>query len=120
MAFTGTPVVQQVADNLVRITGVSLAGIASGTIGLATKTTPAEVSLPEGFQPGQYSRGDDLVTLQDLVQVSIEYAGAVDNPVALSVVKTGTSPADFQIAITNTELAASLASPTLEIYIRGH
>jgi hypothetical protein len=119
MAFTGTPVIQKVTDDLWRLTGVTLAGAASGTIGFSNKTVPANVSIvaPE-WKPYVL---DGPVSLQDAVKcVVIPAATGITTSVPVSVVKTGTTHLDFVITLTNT--TAATLSPSLEIYIEfaGH
>lgn len=118
MAFTGTPVLVQVSDNLFRITGVTLAADATGTIGFSDKSTPAEVSLEAPtWQP--YHNSDNVaVSLQDAIQVTVGVTTDVTTPVPISVVKTGTGHLHFQIAVHND--TAGTVSPGLEIYVRFH
>jgi hypothetical protein len=125
MAFTGTPVVTLVADNLVRIasgTGeedtFGLAEGDSGTISLF-EGTGADVELPAAFKPRPYVSSDDSVSLQAAVQVEITYTvqGVLQQPVR--VVKTGTTPANFLITLTN-DSASELAPVEFELYIRFH
>lgn len=119
MAFTGTATVLLVSDSLVRITGLSLAGAASGTIGLDEKTTPAEVSLPAAFKPRTYVDGIAVaVTLQDSIQVMANVVTSVTTLVPVKIVKTGTTPLDFVITLTNTTVGTTSAE--LELYIRFH
>lgn len=121
MAFTGTATIKQVSDSIVRITGLSLgAGPVSGTIGLHTETGGApDVVLPVGFQPLTYQYGNvpGLVSLQDSITVDVYAAGAVTNALQVSVVKTGTTPADFRATVTN---SSGSASPALEMYVKFH
>lgn len=119
MAFTGAAVIKKIADNLYRITGLSLAAAAAGTIGLA-ENAAADVEIAgtgwnryvtSGLHGGE-------VELNESVQVSIvvaEIALSVVEPV--SIVKTGDGPADFLITLTNPDAAASGA---LEIWVRFH
>ena len=116
MAFTGTPVIQKISESKFRITGVSLAAAATGTIGL-TQHPSAEVQLeaPQwdryqtpGLQGGQ-------VEVDAAVEVRITYvdaAGTTTEPV--TVTKTGDSPVDFLATLTNRDAAAS---GELEIYV---
>ena len=114
MAFTGTPTVQKVTDKCWRITGVSLAGAAAGTIGFSDKTSAAEASIvAPDWQPYEL---DGTVSLIDMVQVWITIATDVTTPVPISVVKTGTTHADFVITLHND--SAGDESPDLEIYVR--
>jgi hypothetical protein len=124
MAFTGVAVVKQVADNLMRITGVSLAAEgATGTIALFEKLAPApDIRLPAGFKPRAYDYPDGApdVSLQDSVQVSIIYTNGGAVYEAISVVKTGTNPEDFLITLTNNAAVEGGDSGALEIYVRFH
>lgn len=120
MAFTGTPTVKQVSDNCVRITGVSLAAGASGTIALhgETGSTP-DVTLPASFKPIHYVVDEAIVSFQDALAVEVQCAATgVATAIPFAVVKSGTTVADFRATITNTH--ASLATPNLEIYVRYH
>lgn len=114
MAFTGTATVQNVSNRAVRITGVSLAGDASGTIGFSDKSVAADVSiglLPD-WQPTEY---DGLVSLQDRIMITMNIVTDVTTPVPISVVKAGTTHADFVATLHND--TAATASGTLEIYV---
>ena len=118
MAFTGTPVVEQLNDHLVRITGITLALSASGTIGLtgATGTAP-DITLPANFSAGVYSYNGSSVSLQTQIICWTPIpasAGPLTN-LPCSVGKTGTALTDFRITITNTN--TGLATQSLEIYI---
>jgi hypothetical protein len=113
MAFTGVPVVQKVTDRCFRITGVSLAGDASGTIGFSDKTVLAEASIvAPDWQPYEL---DGVVSLQDMVRVDVNIVTDVTTPVPVSVVKTGTTHLDFAITLHND--TAATASGNLEIYV---
>jgi hypothetical protein len=123
MAFTGTAVVKQISDREVRITGVSLAQAASGTIVLHGAVSPpaGSVTLPSSFQPAPYAYGTDtaLVSLQDALSIDVRPAATnITVAVPLAVVKTGTTPADFVATLTNP--GAVGASAALEIYVRFH
>jgi hypothetical protein len=118
MAFTGTPALVKVSDRVFRVTGVTLAADASGTIGFSDKTIAAEVSLdaPE-WKP--YVNGDgEPVSLQDAVEVAVYITTDVTTPVPVSVVKTGTKHSDFVITLHND--TAATTSPGLEIYVQFH
>jgi hypothetical protein len=97
MAFTGTPVVHYVSDRKVRITGVSLARNVSGTIALHGHAAGPDVILPAWFQPVVYNNDHGDVTLQDSIEVTVHLASATASQVsvAVNVIKTGTTPADF-------------------------
>ncbi len=115
MAFTGTPVVTKVSDKLFRVTGLSLAGDASGTIGFSDKTVAAEVSLvaPE-WQPKTGPMGDNI-SLIEAIEVRQTLVTDVTDAVPISVVKTGTTHADFVITMHND--SAATVSAELEIWI---
>src|SRR5262245_9985039 len=115
MAFTGTATVKQISDGIVRITGLSLAAGAAGTIGLHGNSGTPGVTLPTAFQPAPYEYAAAVVPLQDSIECLVqEAATGVAVVVPLSVVKTGTTNADFLITITNNGAAAS---PNLEMYV---
>lgn len=118
MAFTGTPVVEQVSDRMVRITGVSLGIAAAGTIGLfgITFITP-DVRLPESFRPEHYKYGDDLVTFNASIKVTVQSADAVSEFSMPAITKAGTDDDDWRATVTNT---FGSASPGLEIYVEFH
>ncbi len=119
MAFTGTAVVQQISDNLVRITGLSLAAGASGTIGLFGNSGTPGVRLPNSFNPAPYVAENAQVPLAASLDVSVAPAAVgVATAIPYAVVKAGTGEADFVATVTNTH--GSLASPNLEIYVRFH
>jgi hypothetical protein len=120
MAFTGTATVVQVSDRIVRITGLSLASAAVGTIGLTghTGSTPG-VTLPESFKTEHYAYLGVNVPFASAIEcVVVPAATGVATAIPVSVVKTGTSLADFLISLTNTH--GSLATPNLEIYVTFH
>lgn len=101
MSFTGTPVVEKVAEGVFRITGVSLDPNQTGTIGLVDKTVPSEISL-NSKEWGPYRNGEgELVNLPASVSVVINPTTDVGEAVPLVVTKSGSSPKDFEIAIEN-------------------
>ncbi len=118
MAFTGTATVVQVSDRQVRISGLSLAGGANGTIGLsgATGTAPG-VTLPAAFQAGVYDYGTANVALASSIRLSYNYVEATADEVPLTVAKTGTTAADFRITVTNN---TGSASSQVEMYVFYH
>lgn len=117
MAFTGTAVVTQISDRLVRVTGLSLAGSAAGTISLSGGT--GQVLLPAGFKPTPYVNGEgQSVSLQAAIEVSLTPVTSITTLVPIMAVKTGTDPADFLITFTNTTSAT--ASALQDIYIAFH
>lgn len=117
MAFTGTPVVEQLNDHKVRITGITLDILASGTVGLTGATgTPPDITLPANFKPAAYTYNGASVSLQACVDARAQpvSSGPVTN-LPLSIAKTGTAVTDFRITFTNTN--SGLATQTLEIYV---
>jgi hypothetical protein len=120
MAFTGTAVVKQISDRIVRITGVSLVAAASGTIGLfgATGTAPG-VTLPEAFKTLHYSYAGVNVPFVDAIEVTAQPAAVgTATAIPVAVVKTGSTLADFRATITNTH--GSIATALLEIVVKFH
>lgn len=120
MAFTGTPALQKLGNNKFRIAGgITLAGDASGTIGFSDKSVAAEVSLPApNWQPYSVGAGSAAtvnVTLIEAIQVDITVQTDVTSAVPISVVKTGTTHADFVITLHND--SAATVSGELEIWI---
>ncbi len=111
MAFTGTAVVELIAGNLVRITGLSLGVSANGTIGLFGDAT-ADENLPDEFNPVPYAN----VSLVDAIQVKVEQDGG-GAPLATPAFTIAKAAAPFQITITN---LVATTSGTLEIYVRYH
>jgi len=118
MAFTGTATILQISDRLVRITGLSLAAGASGTIALTghSGATP-DVVLPATFNPQNYTYGANTVHLADAVQVTANPAAVVADFEQVGVAKTGTTDADFRATLSN---GFTIATPALEIYVRYH
>ncbi len=116
MAFTGAATVKQVSDNLVRITGLSLAAAGdAGTIGLFGDAT-AGVQLPDGFNPSVYEHNGADVSLADSLQVWCVPVTDVSNfGIPIRITKGG---APFQITLTND--SAATGSAELEIYVRYH
>jgi len=118
MAFTGTAVVKQVSDSEVRITGLSLAAGAGGTIALHGFSGTPGVRLPASFDPEIYKGPDGTdVALSDMIDVTIKLAAATPTPLfGTAVVKTGAGPLHWEATITNTD--GSTATPALEIYVK--
>ena len=120
MAFTGTPVVEPVADNLARITGLSLASAASGTISLFEGT--GQVKLPDSMNWKPYGRFDAsgaVVNMIEAVQVSFVFVEAPGDASEIFVTKTGAAPDTFLITMTNGDDSES-ESAEMEIYVRFH
>lgn len=115
--FNGTPVIEQISATELRITGVSLPPNLSGTIGFFESVNNPNILLPEEFSaPSVEFQGED-VSLAALVKVYVgpDSAGPFTN-LQPSVSKTvTTSPEDFLIKITNTNV--SLTTQDLEIYV---
>lgn len=119
MAFTGTATIHQISDREVRITGLSLASAASGTIGLFGNSGSPGVRLPAAFKPQAYVYGEATVTLSDSLDVTNQ-PDAIGTATAIPVatVKSGTTEADWIATLTNTH--GSTATPALEIRVRFH
>ena len=116
MAFTGTPVVVQIADNLFRITGISLAAAATGTIGLVGGS--GEIDLPAPSWDRYNNSLGQQIELDQSIQVTVVKAEAgLATTEAVAVVKTGDGPTDFLATLSNPDAAASGA---LEVYVRFH
>jgi hypothetical protein len=113
MAFTGVAVVTKVSDSVFLVTGLSLAGDASGTIGFSDKTVAPEVELTA---PDWQPRSG--LTLSQLIEVRQTIVTDVTAAVPISVVKTGTSHEDFVITMHND--SAATVSPALAIWIEFH
>lgn len=119
MAFTGVAVLKKVSNNLFRLTGVSLAGAAAGTIG--ADGSGADVELPPLPDWDNYTIDGQVVGPQDFVKVTVEAADDdVATAIPISVIKTGASMPNF-LATLHNDTAATL-SPDLEVYIEraGH
>lgn len=111
--FNGTPVIELVTPTLVRITEVFLAPQASGTIGLTGTSGSPDIVLPPGFQLPS-------VSLDAGVRVSVTPVSGAPGPftnLPPSVEKSGTTPTDFSVLVTNTKV--DLPTQTLEIYIES-
>ena len=119
MAFTGTATIKQVSDRCFRITGLTLATqTASGTIGLEGNT--GDVDLNAGGVWGAYlqaSAQGGTVSMIDAIDCRINLVGAAVVAPAVVVAKSGTTPADFLITLTNNGAASTTA---LEIYVTFH
>src|SRR6185295_11596627 len=113
MAFTGSATIIPISDRIVRITGLSLAAGASGTIGLFTASGTPGVKTPQSFQPAVYEYNTTSVGLQSSIQVTTQPAAiGVATAVPITVVKSGTTNVDFLATLTNTSV---VDSPALEI-----
>lgn len=119
MAFTGTAVIKQVSDSIIRITGLSLASTANGTIGLFGASPTPGVELPDTFNVEHYKVNGHDVSFSDAIDVTVKAAEtSVAQSIPVAVVKSGTTVADWKATLTNTH--ASLATPDLEIYVKFH
>lgn len=115
MAWTGAATVEKINDRVVRISGtLSLAGDASGTIGFAGETVPADVELP--VLPDWQPRAN--ASLADLIEARMNVVTDVTAAVPISIVKSGTTQDDFKLTFHND--SAATASAVLEIYIEIH
>lgn len=118
MAFGGTIVITQIADNIVRISGATLAATTSGTIGLfgATGSAP-DIRLPESFEPKPYTYSDNAaLALSDMIEITANAPGA-SGQTMIGVVKTGTTVADWRTTVLNT---FGSASGVIEFYVKYH
>lgn len=118
MAFTGTAVIQYVSDRKARITGLSLAAAATGTIGLVANASAAvKLDPPDNWNRYKNAKGEEI-ELDASIQVTVIKAEAgLATTEAVAVVKTGDGPADFLATLSNPDAAASGA---LEIYVEFH
>lgn len=99
MTFTGTPVVKNVTDNCIRITGVSLINDGeTGNIGFDDSIVPPGVPIQApNWQP--YVLEDQDISLSDMIQVDVIFVGAGEQGVVVR--KEGESHEDFRIFIQN-------------------
>lgn len=114
MAFTGAAVLTYVSDSTVRITGLSLAASANGTISLLGGTGAVKVDQPTW---NRYTNGRGVtIDLDSSVKCHALLAAAgVATAVPISVVKTGNGPTDLLITLANGDGAA--VSGALEIWV---
>lgn len=124
MAFVGTPVVTQVTDAMVRISGISLNEQTSGTIGLFGCLATPDIVLPEAFSPRLYSyQGPGhVLSLADVVDVTAHFISQVGSPAgSVAVGKIGSTVANFEIQIASPAYQdVEAGNPQIEIYIRYH
>lgn len=120
MAFTGTAAITKVADNCYRITGLSLANAAAGTIALGEYAGAADVEIA-GTGWNRYETSGlhgGMVELDDSVDVQVKIAQADAAIVEdVAVTKAGNGPTDFIATVTN---LGTEATGALEIYVRFH
>lgn len=117
MAFTGVAAIVMVSDRKARITGLSLAAAATGTISLFEGA--GAVKLPEGLEWNRYRNAFGVeVELDSSIEVRATKAEAgLSTTEAVAIVKTGDGPADFLATLSNPDAAASGA---LEIWVEFH
>ncbi len=126
MAFTAAPIIKLVSDGLVRLSagedGFALLEGDSGTIALHEYVGSPGVNLPAGFMPRPFAAEGGVESMQDSIQVEITYTATGLTVQPIKAVKTGTSPVDFLITLTNDAAVPEVAvgSGDLEIYIRFH
>jgi hypothetical protein len=104
MAFTGTGLVEEVSDGLVRVSGISIGPGAIGTIGLSSSLIPfhgmlPDIRLPARFMPDAYANVSLLSAIQ--VTCSVVFDGGADFVIPISVAKSGATPTNFLIAVAN-------------------
>lgn len=117
MAFTGSAVICQVTDSLVRITGLSLAKTAVGTISCGA--SGGDVNMPTTFKPEVYPYANALLVPSDVIDCQIVPAGSHVGTNLPYLVKAGaTFATPFLITITNPD--ATNATPALEIWLKFH
>jgi hypothetical protein len=117
--------VLQIANEICRVKNFSIAGgaeiwfVLAEWSGLLPEGTTV-VFLPPGFRPRPYTRPDGtVVSLQDSIAVELTPdAGTVQEAVPIAIVKSGTTPEDFKITLTNVTVAT--LSSTLEAYVKFH
>ncbi len=113
MAFTGTPTVTSLGKNTVRITGISLAAAASGTIGLTGGG--AGVSLPANF-PSAVDAALSAAGLTMADGVDVRYNRSSSGGTQASHLTVAKQATPFLITLTNPDGAN--ASGSLEIYVQ--
>lgn len=123
MAFTGTASIQLIADGIARITGISLAAGANGTIGLSQSVNSPSITLPGDFHATTYAVPYPAANTSVQTQASIDVtAKAADtttpNGADVRVTKSGVGLTDFLATVTNANAAS--ATPSLEIYVKFH
>jgi hypothetical protein len=119
MAFTGSATIQIIADGIARITGLSLAAGAAGTISLSAGS--GQVLLPAYFKAAPYVAEPSAGTVPTSASIDVT-AKASDASTPLGgdarVTKVGNGVTDFLATLTNMNLASATAS--LEIYVKFH
>lgn len=119
MAFTGVATTKLVADGIVRITGLSLAAGATGTISLSVGTGQVKCPAEVIFKPYVAADGGTVGSV-DAIDVSVKSADAgAPSAVSVSVVKSGGPDAASFLATLQNQNSGS-ASANLEIYLKIH
>jgi hypothetical protein len=121
MAFTGSATIVQISDRKIRITGLSLASLAVGTIvcsDVDVDIPGGAIRLPASFQPTAYSRPDGVVGCDSSIEISLVPDAAVATAIPVEISKTGTNSNEWVASVTNNH--GSLASPALEIWVEWH
>lgn len=110
MAWTGTPTVTALGQNIWRITGVSLVSSAVGTIGF--KNSGKNIELPRLFPTNLNG-----LTISDLVEARFVHTtpGGGNESRHVHVDKSGTQNSDFTITFTND---ANQDTSPLEIFVQ--
>lgn len=116
MAFTGAAVFKVISGNKVRITGLSLAAAAAGTISLHNGN--GEVKLPASCKWDAFKNGEGHQVLPlEAIQASFQKVAADTHSVVVSQGKAGAAVdgSDFLVTLTNSD--AANPCPGLEIYL---
>lgn len=106
MPFIGVPIITAVNDRACRITGVSLAPSAAGTLGFSG--SGADIEFPASFHASSYVYQGGTVDLSQGLEVNINpdlAVGAFTNlqpSVQFSGALVGLNPLTFRITVTNT------------------
>jgi hypothetical protein len=114
MAWTGVATVEKISDSVLRITGLSLAADASGTMGFLDETIAADVEWP-ALPDWQRRTG---LGFADLIEARMTITTDVTAPVPVSVAKSGVDQTDFLLTFHNDTAADD--SGVLEIWIVFH
>ncbi len=109
--------IEKLSNSTFRVLLDALAGAASVTIGFSDKTVAPDLEMvAPDWQPNQFD--SSVKSLQDLVKVSVPVPTSdVSAAVPITVVKAGTTHADFEITVTNGNASEGQISGTMELYI---
>jgi len=121
MAFTGAATTKIISDCKARITGLTLAGAAAGTISLSNGA--GEVKLPAACKWHAYENAQkvNVLPLGDLLYVSGLMAADANGVVGkVQQTKAGAADdgSDFLLTLTNSD--AMNATPAMEINLAYH